>query len=135
MIETRELKRELAEALNAHIQLLKDVEMIDEEHMEAFTFMMRSFGFMLDRGPTVLIEDDNEELYFMMFQYYSLLTELKYNILLNFPYSRLQGKKLMDLLTVFPTTYEKEMKEWWEQKTGLEISETKQTIEVKELEY
>ncbi len=50
---------------------------------------------------------------FMMFQYYSLLSELKYNLVLNFPYASIQGVPLLTLIQRFPTTYEKEMKQWW----------------------
>ena len=129
------LKKDLANALNTHIKLLREVEQIEVEHMDAFTFMMRSFGFMLDRAPNVLLEEDDEALYYMMFQYYSLLNELKYNLILNFPYARLQGRTLVEVMDVFPTTYEKELKQWWENRTGLNVEETKQTIAIKKLEY
>lgn len=135
MIEADLLKKDLATALNTHIKLLREVEQIEVEHMDAFTFMMRSFGFMLDRAPNVLLEEDDEALYYMMFQYYSLLNELKYNLILNFPYARLQGRTLVEVVDVFPTTYEKELKQWWENRTGLDVEETKQTIAIKELEY
>lgn len=135
MVSPDLLKQDLADALNAHIKLLREVEQIEAEHMDAFTFMMRSFGFMLDRSPNVLLGNNDEELNYMLFQYYSLLTELKYNLILNYPYARLQGKTMSEVVEVFPTTYEREMKQWWEDKTGLEIEETKQTIAIKELEY
>ncbi|MHC5228612.1 hypothetical protein ACYSNW_10070 [Enterococcus sp. LJL99] len=135
MVEADLLKKDLANALNTHIKLLREVEQIEVEHMDAFTFMMRSFGFMLDRAPNLMLEQDDEALYYMMFQYYSLLNELKYNLILNFPYARLQGRTLLEVVDVFPTTYEKELKQWWENKTGLEVEETKQTIAIKELEY
>lgn len=135
MVSPTLLKQDLADALNAHIKLLREVEQIEIDHMDAFTFMMRSFGFMLDRSPKVLVDDDDEALNYMMFQYYSLLTELKYNLILNYPYARLQGKTMSEVVAVFPTTYEREMKQWWETKTGLDIEETKQTIVIKELDY
>lgn len=135
MIESYLLKQDLANALNAHIKLLREVEQIEEDYMDAFTFMMRSFGFMLDHSPSVLINQDDEALHFMMFQYYSLLTELKYNLILNYPYARMQGKTMSEVVEAFPTTYEREMKQWWEKKTGLEVEETKQTIAIKALEY
>ncbi|OTN88989.1 MULTISPECIES: hypothetical protein [Enterococcus] len=135
MVNPDLLKQDLADALNAHIKLLREVEQIEVDHMDAFTFMMRSFGFMLDRSPKVLLGQDNEALNYMMFQYYSLLTELKYNLILNYPYARLQGKTMKEVVEVFPTTYEREMKQWWEEKTGLAIEETKQTILIKELDY
>ena len=135
MVEAMLLKKDLANALNTHIKLLREVEEIEIEHMDAFTFMMRSFGFMLDRAPNVMLETDDEVLYYTMFQYYSLLNELKYNLILNFPYARLQGCTLVEVVDAFPTTYEKELKHWWENKTGLEVEETKQTIAIKELEY
>lgn len=135
MIKKQALKRELAQALTTHIRLLKDVEEFETEHSDALTFMMRSFGFMLDGAPEILLEEDEEPLHYMMFQYYSLLTELKYNLILNFPYSMLNGRKVIDLVNDFPVTYEKEMKQWWETMTGLEVEETKQTITIKELEY
>ena len=135
MVEPDLLKSDLAIALNTHIKLLREVEQIDAEHMDAFTFMMRSFGFMLDRAPNVMLENDDESLYYMMFQYYSLLNELKYNLILNYPYARLKNRPLLELVETFPTTYEKELKQWWENKTGLDVEETKQTIVIKELEY
>jgi len=135
MINQTLLKKELAQALTIHIRLLKDVEEIETEHSDALTFMMRSFGFMLDGSPEILIGEDEEALYYMMFQYYSLLTELKYNLLLNYPYAHLHGKKILDVVNEFPITYERELKVWWEEMTGLEVEETKQTIAIKELEY
>ncbi|EOH95695.1 hypothetical protein UAY_03121 [Enterococcus moraviensis ATCC BAA-383] len=83
----------------------------------------------------MLVDDDDEALNYMMFQYYSLLTELKYNLILNYPYARLQGKTMSEVVAAFPTTYEREIKQWWETKTGLDIEETKQTIVIKELDY
>lgn len=130
-----QLKNELLKALDMHIDILKEVDEIAVEELPGFLFMMRSFGFMLDRAPKVLVVEDQEEMYYMMFQYYSLLTELKYNLTLTFPYATLQGEPLIEIVKHFPTTYEKEMKNWWEQKTGLVIEETKQTIEIKEFEY
>lgn len=135
MIDNQLLKRDLAAALNAHIELLHEVELIESEHMDAFTFMMRSFGFMLCKAPDALLTEDEDTLYYMLFQYYSLLTELKYNLLLNFPYARLQEKTLVEVVKTFPTTYELEMKAWWEQHTGLKVEETKQTIAIKEFNY
>ncbi|MGK0552143.1 hypothetical protein ACSFB8_08760 [Enterococcus faecalis] len=135
MIDNQLLKRDLAAALNAHIELLHEVELIESEHMDAFTFMMRSFGFMLRKAPDALLTEDEDTLYYMLFQYYSLLTELKYNLLLNFPYARLQEKTLVEVVKTFPTTYELEMKAWWEQHTGLKVEETKQTIAIKEFNY
>ncbi|MGC6769315.1 hypothetical protein ACYSNR_15750 [Enterococcus sp. LJL128] len=135
MIEQHLLKRELADALTTHIRLLKDVDEIEMEHSDALAFMMRSFGFMLDGAPEILVTEDEEALYYMMFQYYSLLTELKYNLMLNFPYARLQGREIMAVVNDFPVAYEREMKEWWERMTGLEVEETKQTIAIKELDY
>lgn len=135
MIDQQLLKEDLANALNTHIKLLREVELIEADHMDAFTFMMRSFGFMLDRAPKVMLENNEEDLKYMMFQYYSLLNELKYNLILNFPYARLQGRTMSEVADDFPTTYEREMKQWWEEKTGLEVEETKQTIAIKALEY
>ncbi len=129
-----ELKKELIIALDTHIDLLKDTSLIDPEHLDGIMFMMRSFGFMLDRAPKVLLEEDPEEMNFLMFQYYSLLSELKYNLTLNFPYAKIQNRPLVDIAQTFPTTYEKEMKIWWEQLTGLHVDDSKQTIEIKDLE-
>ncbi|KAF1300891.1 MULTISPECIES: hypothetical protein [Enterococcus] len=129
------LKEELLKALDTHIDILKDVSTIDSEHLDGITFMMRSFGFMLDRAPKVLQEEDPEEMNYLMFQYYSLLTELKYNLALNFSYAQLNHKSLLAIVNDFPTTYEKEMKQWWESLTGLEVEETKQTIEIKSFEF
>lgn len=130
-----DLKKELLKALDLHIDILKEVEDIGPEELPGFLFMMRSFGFMLDRAPRVLAVEDQEEMYYMMFQYYSLLTELKYNLTMTFPHATLQGIPLLEIVKQFPTAYEKEMKNWWEQKTGLKIEETKQTIEIREFEY
>ncbi|WP_071130708.1 hypothetical protein [Enterococcus timonensis] len=135
-IDKEILRHDLTEALTQHIHLLQEVEEIDEENMEAFTFMMRSFGFMLDRAPKVLYrEADEDDLNYMMFQYYSLLTELKYNISMSYPYATLNDKTLLQLAESFPSTYERELKNWWEEKTGLSVDETKQTISVPEFKY
>lgn len=130
-----ELRKELFIALDRHIDILRDVDMIDKDSLDGVMFMMRSFGFIFDRAPRVLAEEDETEMNYMMFQYYSLLTELKYNLTLNYPYARLQGKGLLEIVNSFPATYEKEMKDWWEAATGLKVDETKQTIEIKDFEY
>lgn len=135
MPEYNELKNEMVKALDTHIDILKDASQILPEHMDGVLFMMRSFGFMLDRAPGVLAQEDAEEMNYLMFQYYSLLTELKYNITLSYPYSKINNKSLLEIVDSFPTTYEKEMKQWWESMTGLAVEETKQTIEIKEFEY
>lgn len=129
------LKTELLVALDTHIDILKDASYIQPDHLDGIMFMMRSFGFMLDRAPKVLACDDTEEMNYLMFQYYSLLTELKYNLTLNFPYAKINNKSLLEIVDAFPTTYEKEMKTWWEDTTGLKGEETKQTIEIKSFEY
>lgn len=123
-----ELKKELVTALDIHIDLLKDTSLIEPEHLDGIMFMMRSFGFMLDRAPKVLLEEDPEEMNFLMFQYYSLLSELKHNLLLNYPNTTLQNRTLIDIVQIFPTTYEKDMKLWWEQLTGLHVDDSKQTM-------
>ncbi|MGM0231765.1 hypothetical protein [Enterococcus sp. AZ094] len=124
------LKKELLDALDLHIDLLKTAPTIESSHLDGVLFMMRSLGFMLDRAPKVLLLEDQNEMNFMMFQYYSPLSELKYNLVLNFPYASIQGVPLLTLIQRFPTTYEKEMKQWWEARTGLKVEETKQTIEI-----
>ncbi len=124
------LKKELVTALDIHIDILKDTSLIAPEHLDGIMFMMRSFGFMLDRAPKVLLEDDSEEMNFLMFQYYSLLTELKNNLRLNYPYAKIQNRSLLEIVQIFPTTYEKEMKLWWEQLTGLHVDDTKQTMDM-----
>ncbi|WP_122646191.1 hypothetical protein [Enterococcus mediterraneensis] len=129
------LKDELLQALDIHIDILKDASTIDTDHLDGIIFMMRSFGFMLDRVPKVLREENLEEMHYLMFQYYSLLSELKYNLTLNFPYAKINQKSLLEIVDAFPTTYEKEMKQWWEDLTGLKVEETKQTIEIKEFEF
>ncbi len=123
-----ELKKELVTALDIHIDLLKDTSLIEPKHLDGIMFMMRSFGFMLDRAPKVLLEEDPEEMNFLMFQYYSLLSELKHNLLLNYPNTTLQNRSLIDIVQIFPTTYEKDMKFWWEQLTGLHADDSKQTM-------
>lgn len=125
-----QLKQELLNVLDRHIDLLKTVPSIEIAHLDGVLFMMRSLGFMLDRAPKVLALDDLTEMHFMMFQYYSLLSELKYNLVLNFPYASLEGVPLLTIMEGFPTTYEAAMKQWWEDRTGLAVEETKQTIEI-----
>lgn len=132
MLTCEELKTDLLKALDLHIDILKDVDELTKDEVPAVLFMMRSFGFMLDRAPRVLAAHDLEELQFMMFQYYSLLTELKYNLVLSYPHATLQGEPLLAIVEEFPTTYEKEMRAWWEDITGLIIEETKQTITIAE---
>lgn len=134
MATYNELKTELVTILDLHIDLLKEAELIESENLDGVLFMMRSFGFILDRAPGVLAEDDEEEMNFMMFQYYCLLKELKYNLGMSFPYATLQGRGLIEVAEEFPTTYEQDMREWWESRTGLVVEETKQTIENPEFE-
>ncbi|MGM0123020.1 hypothetical protein IGI37_000386 [Enterococcus sp. AZ194] len=130
MVGYEQLKEELLRVLDCHIDLLKDVETIEPKHLDGIVFMMHSFGFMLDRAPKVLAFEDEEDMNYMMFQYYSLLSELKYNLAMNYSYATLAGKKLSEIVEIFPKTYENELRQWWEQKTGLEVEETKQTISI-----
>ena len=80
-----------------------------------------------------MFDEDPEEMNFLMFQYYSLLSELKYNLLLNYPYAKIHQRTLIQITQDFPTTYEKEMKTWWEGLTGLQVDDTKQTMFIKDL--
>lgn len=130
MVTYQNLQTDLLQALDLHIDILKEVDDIEPKELPGFLFMMRSLGFMLDRAALVLASKDDEEMYFMMFQYYSLLKELKFNLAMNFPYAKLQGEPLMDTVERFPGHYENEMKKWWEEKNGLVVEETKQTIEL-----
>lgn len=128
-----ELKKELVLALDTHIDLLKETSFIHSDDLDAVMFMMRSFGFIFDRAPQVLLEEDSEEMNFLMFQYYSLLKELKYNIALNYPNATLQHRLLSEIVNDFPTTYEQDLRTWWESLTGLKVDPTKQTIEFSQL--
>lgn len=130
LVEQNLLKKELAQALSEHTQLLRNVEHIETENMPAFTFMMRSFGFIFQRVPGILIDDDIEETYFGIFQYYNLLGELKQNLQMNYPYAKLGNKELGDVLAPFPLNFEKEINQWWEEKTGLKVQMTKQTLSI-----
>ena len=128
-----QLKKELTEVLDIHIDLLKEATFIASEDLDAVMLMMRSFGFMLDRAPEVLLEEDPEEMNFLMFEYYSLLHELKYNQRLNYPHAKIQDRTLVEIVDFFPTTYDKVMKQWWEALTGLRVDDSKQTIEIKNI--
>ncbi|GAA2906664.1 hypothetical protein P7H00_02505 [Enterococcus pseudoavium] len=130
MVTYQNLQTDLLQALDLHIDILKEVDDIEREELPGFLFMMRSLGFMLDRAALVLASGDDEEMYYMMFQYYSLLTELKFNLAMNFPHAKIQGEPLIETVNQFPDSYGKEMKAWWEAKTGLIVEETKQTIEL-----
>ncbi len=124
------IKKELAEALTCHIQLLRHIEQIDSNAVEGLLFTMHRFGFILERIPNLLIQDDTEELHFAIFQYYNLLAELKRSLQLAYPQTQIYGTKLLDLLQPFPTHYEKEVNQWWEELTGLQVDETKQTMKL-----
>lgn len=128
-----ELKEELIDALDTHIDILKDTATIETDSLDGVMFMMRSFGFIFDRAPRVLFEENPEEMNFLMFQYYSLLSELKYNLLLNYPYAKIHQRTLIQITQDFPITYEKDMKAWWESLTGLQVDDTKQTIAIQDL--
>lgn len=132
MVTYQNLQTNLLQALDLHVDILKEVNDIKTEEIPAFLFMMRSLGFMLDRAALVLASGDDEEMYYMMFQYYSLLKELKLNLAMNYPYAKLQEEPLMNTVDKFPNTYENEMKLWWEEKTGLIVESTKQTLELEE---
>ena len=126
MNQEKLIKQELAEALHAHILLLKDIEMIDQKATNALPFIMKSLGFMLERIPEALISEDEEDLYFAAFQYYNLLAELKSNLALSFPHIT-----SIDL-SAFPHEHVLLLNEWWEEKTGLKVdTPTKQTINIK----
>ncbi|OTO71194.1 MULTISPECIES: hypothetical protein [unclassified Enterococcus] len=130
MVTYQNLQTDLLQALDLHIDILKEVDDIEKEELPGFLFMMRSLGFMLDRAALVLASKDDEEMYYMMFQYYSLLKELNLNLAMHFPRATIQGEPLIDMVHRFPDTYGKEMRVWWEAKTGLTVEETKQTIEL-----
>lgn len=124
----QKLKLELASALNLQIELLKDVESIEIASIDALILITKSLGFMLENAPETLLSDCSEDLYFMMFQYYNLVEELKHNLKMTYPYARLHNKTLFEIIDQFPVAYKKEINEWWEQKTGLTVVPTKQTI-------
>lgn len=117
------IKKELAQALHAHIVLLKDIDTIEPGSEEAVRFIFRSLGFMLERIPESLVSDNEEDLYFAAFQYYNLLAELKNNLALSYPH-------LTSIdLSHFPDSHVALLNEWWERKTGLKVDEpTKQTM-------
>ncbi len=118
------IKEELAQALHAHIILLKDIDMVDSNSEEALRFVFRSLGFMLERIPESLISDNEEDLYFAAFQYYNLLQELKSNLTLSYPHFAIN-------LSDFPNSHVTLLNEWWEEKTGLNVDEpTKQTMSI-----
>ena len=126
--DVQALKQELSTALSQYTQLLREVSFIDAADMPAFTFMMRSFGFIFERVPQILLEDDLEESQFALFQYYNLLAELKHNLAMTHPYAQLAGESLQTTLAPFPVTYATELNQWWETKTGLKVLATKQTL-------
>ncbi|MGO2266096.1 hypothetical protein [Vagococcus salmoninarum] len=123
-----QVKKELSVALSTYTQLLRNVDFIASEDIPAFTFTMRSFGFIFERIPHLLITDDIEEAYFGIFQYYNLLEELKNNLTMAFPYAKLQNQPLLTALKPFPKSHEDLINQWWEDKTGLKVEFTKQTI-------
>lgn len=125
-----DLKLELAKALAAHVGLLKNVDSFDVEHIDALTFVMRSLGFMLDKTPCLLLDNQEEEVHFAMFQYYSLLAELKRNVAMSYPYTKINHVPLTEVLETFPNQYQQAMNNWWEAKTGLEVHGTKQTLSI-----
>lgn len=116
--QNEHIKKELAMALHAHIQLLQEMSGVQPNLDGGLLFTVRSFGFMLERIPEALISDDPEDLYYAAFQYYNLLTELKANLKLTFP----QLANTLDL-SAFPHTYVEQVNQWWENKTGLSVSE------------
>lgn len=123
-----DLKMDLAKALVAHVDILKNVDSIEPDQIDGLAFVMRSLGFMLEKTPCLLLRDQDEDVYYAMFQYYSLLEELKHNVKMSYPHARIHTKLLNEILDEFPTTYAHDMIDWWERKTGLVIEHTKQTI-------
>lgn len=73
MVTYQNLQTDLLQALDLHVDILKEVNDIKTEEIPAFLFMMRSLGFMLDRAALVLASGDDEEMYYMMFQYYKFV--------------------------------------------------------------
>lgn len=117
------IKKELAQALHAHIMLLKDIDTIDARSDEGLRFIFKSFGFMLERIPEALVSENEEDIYFAAFQYYNLLAELKNNLTLSYPHLTSVD------LSHFPDAHVAILNEWWEEKTGLKVDEpTKQTM-------
>ncbi|WP_307722889.1 hypothetical protein, partial [Carnobacterium maltaromaticum] len=123
-----DLKMDLAKALAAHVDILKNVDQIEPDQIDGLAFVMRSLGFMLEKTPCLLLRDNDEDVYYAMFQYYSLLEELKHNVKMSYPHARIHTKLLIDILEGFPKTYSRDMIKWWELKTGLVVEHTKQTI-------
>ena len=54
MVTYHNLQTDLLQALDLHIDILKEVDDIEREELPGFLFMMRSLGFMLDRAALVL---------------------------------------------------------------------------------
>jgi len=130
MATSSEIKKELAQALREHIVFLKVVERADDACQDGLLFVIKSFSFMLERVPDALISDNEEDLYFAAFQYYNLLAELKQNLKMSYSDCDFKGENLLELLKAFPSSYEEDLNLWWEQKTGLKVNRTKQTIDM-----
>ncbi|MDR0922097.1 MAG: hypothetical protein LBM95_06935 [Lactobacillales bacterium] len=134
MPELTELRNEALKVMDLHTHLLRKLEEIDPDHAEAGVFTLRSFGYILQNLPEVLVRDTVEDAMSALFEYYGLLTELKYNLKLNYPYAILFGKPILEIIERYPTTYHQELNEWFEAQNGVDVVETKQTMDDKALD-
>jgi hypothetical protein len=128
MAELKELRNEAIEVLDLHSHFLRKMDQVDFKHPEAASFILKSFGNIIQNMPEVLVREDIEDAKGALFEYYSLLTELKYNIKMNFPDTVLFGRPVLESIERYPTTFHNELKCWFEEKNNVTVTEGKQTL-------
>ena len=128
-MDTKDLQKEALSALELHFSFMRRMDEFDCDHREVILFSVKNFGYILRHLPQVLISDDDIFIRKTMFEYYSLVHELKMNIQLNYPYGKLFNEPILTLLNRYPMTYCKEMKTWFEEEYHVHVGESKQTLE------
>jgi hypothetical protein len=128
MPSLKELRNEAIEVLDLHSHFLRKMDQVDFHHPEAAGFILRSFGYIIQNMPEVLVREDIDDAKAALFEYYSLLTELKYNVKMNYPDTILFGQPVLSLINRYPTTFHEELKLWFEEKNGVTVTEGKQTL-------
>jgi len=127
-MDTKDLQKEAQEALELHFSFMQRMDEFDSDHQEVILFSIKNFGSILRKLPQVLISDDEYFIRSRMFEYYSLVHELKMNIQLNYPYGKLFNEPILTLLDKYPMTYHDESRKWFEEVNHVVVCETKQTL-------
>jgi len=124
-----DLRKEALTALELHFHFMRRMDEFDSDHQDVILFSIKNFGSILRKLPQVLLSDDEKFIRNTLFEYYSLVHELKMNIQMNYPYGKLFNKPVLAQLNRYPMTYHEELKSWFEEENHVHVCESKQTLD------